>query len=466
MLRFPGFDTTMILKFPDLNMLRLAVIQGAVPINMSQGGAVAGFDGDVCFVETSASLGRTNQSDLKKIGVQTARSWPSGLEKIEVSSWAEILPLERDRNPIDHLESTPVLFDLANGEELARLVIEVLRLGNDRQGFRWLENNAEDDTRALLRVVGPPYYSLLRAMDRIGGPKAPIAYVERAPRVWVELGYVHPLIGQIKAPANKILTIRPPRQWTLLEDAPFRDVYENMEFLLPDGKVTWKDSKLEQVLPVKMSLRPGGSADGAEFWVLGGDPIGELNTFVQNSSDENIQRLSFAVGEKGGKKTIVVRTRQSRQAPPVLIFKNAIAYKHYQKMPNLFVPAGFYVHPNLRRDQLRKLLCEDQAQVVWLEPGDRGVFKPMQLPEDSFRPLWDWIDYVLDYEKEPLQAWVQAAQFDFEAFVSDEDPAKPRKPPASGDKPQKGGRDKGSREGPTSDVNFAPVIEESDKLDE
>ena len=46
----------MILKFPDLNTLRLALITGAVPPNMAQAGAVAGFDDqDQCWVETSAT---------------------------------------------------------------------------------------------------------------------------------------------------------------------------------------------------------------------------------------------------------------------------------------------------------------------------------------------------------------------------------------------------------------------------
>ena len=56
-----------------------------------------------------------------------------------------------------------------------------------------------------------------------------------------------------------------------------------------------------------------------------------------------------------------------------------------------------------------------------VEAGESGTFIPQSLPEDAFRPLWDWIDYVLDYEKQPLQAWVQASQFDFEAFVCEED---------------------------------------------
>jgi hypothetical protein len=303
-------------------------------------------------------------------------------------------------------------------------------------------------------------------MDRIGGPKAPVAYLERAPRVWVELGYSHPLIGTIKAPAGKLLLIRPPRVWTLIEDAPYRDVYEIAEFPLPDSEVEWEDTKLDTVLQVTPSLKPGGSPDGAELWVLRDKPIEELNRFVQNADDQLLQRLAFAVGEKDGKTTIVVRVRQAKQQPPVLVFNKATAYKHYLKLPNLFLPVGTRLHPPLRRDQVRKLLADDTSSVVWLHPADKGSFTPMSLPEDSFRPLWDWIDYVLDHQKEPLQAWVQAAQFDFEAFVCDEDPTtRPRKPPSEGQKPTRGGRDRGGRE-QGGDFNFAPVVEEADRPEE
>ncbi len=456
----------MILKFPDLNSLRLALITGGVPAAMSQAGAVAGFDDqDQCWVETSASLARNNQNELKKFGVQFPRTSTATL-KTEVSCWAEILPLERERQPVDRLEQTPVLFDLTDGKELSRLVIEVLRLGNDRQSFRWLENGDKDGgSRALLRVVGPPYYSLLRAMDRIGGALAPVAFLERAPRVWVELGYSHPLIGQIKPPQGKILMIRPPRQWTLLEDAPYRDVYEMLEFPLPDGKVAWKEAKLDRVLEVTPSLKPGGSPDGAELWVLRDNAIEELNRFVQNADDQMLQRLAFAVGEKRGATTIVVRVRQSKQQPPVLVFKKAVAYKHYLKLPNLFLPAGTRLHPPLRRDQVRKLLADDPSQVVWLHPGENGVFTPESLPEDSFRPLWDWIDYILDHEKEPLQAWVQAAQFDFEPFICDDDPStKPRKPPSEGKSKPTRERNTSSRDG-SNDANFTQIVEEPTDAD-
>lgn len=453
----------MILKFPDLNTLRLALINGAIPVTTAQTSAVAGIDDDgQCWVETAASLPRNGQTELKRLGVATVRAWGAPL-RTDVACWAEILPLEHDRCPIERLEGTPILFELPSGEEMARLVIEMLRLGNDRQGFRWLEDPADQNAapRALLRVVGPPYYTLLRAMDRIGGALAPIAYLERAPRVWIELGYSHPLIGQIKAPAGKLLLVRPPRQWTLLDEAPFREVYEVTEFPLPEGKVVWKDGTFDDKLRVTPSLRPGGPAEGAELWVLRDNPVAELNRFVQNSDDGVLQRLAFAVAERDGERTIVVRVRQSKQPPPELVFHHAIAYKHYLKMTNLFLPVGMRLHPPLRRDQVRKLLADDPAQVVWLHPTDKGSFVPESLPEDAFRPLWDWVDYVLDHERAPLQAWVQAAQFDFEPFICDEEPGtKPRKPPSEGK--AKTPRDRSTAPGAAAgDVAFVALPEES-----
>ena len=53
----------MILKFPDLNTLHLALIRGSVPVAMSQAGAAAGFDQNQCWVETSASLPTPSKTD-------------------------------------------------------------------------------------------------------------------------------------------------------------------------------------------------------------------------------------------------------------------------------------------------------------------------------------------------------------------------------------------------------------------
>src|SRR5215468_5247276 len=128
----------MILKFPDLATLQLALTSSTVPPAVSQTSAVASFDGEQVWVETNATLGRATQNALKKMGAQVCRSAGGGPAR-EVSSWLELLPLRAEPDVLAGLEQTPVLFDMPDGEQMARLAGEMLRLGNDRQGFRWLE---------------------------------------------------------------------------------------------------------------------------------------------------------------------------------------------------------------------------------------------------------------------------------------------------------------------------------------
>ena len=192
---------------------------------------------------------------------------------------------------------------------------------------------------------------------------------------------------------------------------------------------TFEEGSLAEQVRVSPTLRSGGSPDGAELWVLRDNAVAELNRFVQNADDQLLQRLNFAVGSAGEQTTIVLRIRQSKLPPPVLVLP-AIGYKPYLKLPNLFLPVGTRLHPPIRRDVVRKLLAEDPDHVVWLHPeGNAGGFRPESLPEGSFRPLWDWVDYILDREQHALAAWMQAATFDFEGFIcDDEQTQRPKKP--------------------------------------
>ncbi len=238
----------MILKFPDIDTLRVSLTDGAVPPAVSQTAAQAGLDDDGgVWLDTPANLSKSTQVELRRKGVQVAKRFGARMT-YRVSCWLELIPLQREGEHLAPPEQSAVLFDLPGGQELARMAIEVLRLGNDRQSYRWLEETAgkkDEKVRVLLRVVAPPYYSLLRALDP-QGPDATRAFVEKSvgSRVWVELGYTHPLIKQIKAPAGQMLLLRPPRQWTYLPEGPFRDVYEIMEFALPGEKLGWKDGEV------------------------------------------------------------------------------------------------------------------------------------------------------------------------------------------------------------------------------
>src|SRR5438067_3025522 len=425
----------MILKFPDIDTLRLALIDGAVPPAASQAPALAGLDdnGGV-WIDTPASLSKNAQVELRRLRVLGAKR-VGNVALRKVSCWLEMIPLQREGEGLAPPEQSAVLFDLPSGQQLARMAIEILRLGNDRQSYRWLEETAgkkeEGEVRALLRVVGPPYYSLLRALDP-QGPDATRAFVEKVvgSRVWIELGWTHPLIGQIKAPPGQMVLLRPPRQWTFLPEGHFRDVYEVMEFALPGEKLGWRDGEIGQKLKVPLTLARGGGTEAAELWVLREDPIAELNNLVQNADDQLLNRLAFAVGEHRGQQTIVLKPRPSKLPPPVLVIKGE-SCRPLLKLPNLFLPCGWRLHPPLRRDVVRKLLADDANVLTWLYPGAGNKFVPETLPQDAFRPLSDWIDYIIEHDREALQAWVASTTFDFESFVCNEDePARPKKPPA------------------------------------
>jgi hypothetical protein len=364
-------------------------------------------------VHPSAAAPRAALAALRRLKVQVPRSSPIPLAE-RCDCWPQLLPLERvgDRLPP---EQTPVLF-------------EILRLGNDRQSFRHLQG-ADGSERVLLRVVGPPYYSLLRALDREAPEAGPVAYVEAAPHLWIEVGHTHPLAGLLKVPEGKLLLLRPPRDWTFLDNVPFRDVYEILEFPLPAAQSAWRDAGPGPRLRVPLRLVPGGRAEPDELWVLRDRPVGQLDQFVSSADDDLLRQLSFAVAEKDDRTVIVVRVRPTKAAPPQLVL-DAVAFRSYQKLPNLFVPSGRRLHPPVSRHVLRTLLSDDPAVITWLYPdGDRG-FTAETLPDEAFRPLGDWTDYVLDRDRQALTAWVQAARFDFEPFVCADDvqPGKPKKP--------------------------------------
>jgi hypothetical protein len=421
----------MILTFPDLDTVRLALTSGAVPAAAALAPAVARFEAEGrVWVETTAELPRKALAELRRLGAATGKP-PATVPAIQVSCWLQLLPLQRAADPVARPGQAPVLFELTEGEPLSSLVSEVLRLGNDRQGYRRLDDpQGKNPGRVLLRVVGPPYYSLLRAIDRDGQASAPVAYVEQAPRVWVQLGYRHPLGDHLKPPPGQLLFLRPPRRWALIEDAPFRDIYEVLEFTLPGQKTRWQEGELGRRLTVPLRLGRGGPSAAPELWVLRERPIDQLDELVRGAGDALLSRLAFAVGEKDGEKVIVLKVRPSKQAPPALVL-DAVDFCHFQRMPNLFLPVGTRLNPPLRRDAVRKLLADDPAMVTWLYPGPDGGFTPESLPDSAFRPLSDWIDYVLEHDHGALQAWVESARFEFEAFVCEEDERgdRPNKPP-------------------------------------
>ena len=443
----------MIVTFPNLETLQLALTMGVVPTAVSLAPGIAGSEKEGrVWIQPQGNLSRSTQNELRRLGVQMSRA-AAASPGTQVRCWLELLPLRRSSDTPARPDQTPVLFELVASEQLPTLIAEMLRLDNDRQSFRWLEipGAGGETCRALLRVVAPPYYSVLRALDTGGEPTAPTAYVEQSPRVWVQLGYRHPLGDHIKAPAGQILLLRSPRHWQVLEDVPFRDIYDVMEFLLPSTPTRWREGKLTRKLTVPLRLTHGSSPDTPELWVLRDDALGQLDALVHEADDELLGRLAFAVGLEGERQTIILRVRPSRLAPPELVLRG-VGFRHYLKLPNLFVPVGTRLHPRLRRDAVRQRLADDPARITWLYPGPQGTFTPESVPDTAFRPLADWIDYILEHDHQALQTWVESTRFDFERFLSEDDVA----PGARPGKPPPGPREKTSSAG-KGEAGFQPA---------
>ncbi len=286
-----------------------------------------------------------------------------------------------------------------------------------------------------MRVIEPPYYTLIDVLDAQQTNSVEtnslqtdaVAYREQAPRVWVRMGYQHPLAGRIDPPAGHFLMIDPPGEFHFVKEAAFLDIYQALDVRMPEPAQAWQPVDLATHLPVPLTLTSAGSSAAAELWVVQHNAMQQLEQLVTRSDDELLERLAFAVVNNGPEPVVLLRVRPSRAAPPILIL-DATAYCTTMRLPNLFVPVGMRLQPPLRRDAVAKLLASDNRMLTWLEPQSArdasSRFVPFQahvVADAAFRPLGDWVEYVLDHHTEALDTWIASHRFEFESFVCRED---------------------------------------------
>jgi len=250
--------------------------------------------------------------------------------------------------------------------------------------------------------------------------------------------HTHPLAEQIKAPAGKWLLLRAPHEWTHVPEAKLHDIYEVLDFELPDKRAAWRDLALPAPIRVPVKLTRSGTAEAAELWVLREAGIAQLEEFVRSADNALLARLAFAVGEHDGLRIVVLRVRPSKAAAPVLVI-DGLACRSFLRIPNLFLPIGQSLYPPLRRDAVVKLLAGDAARVTWLTPHADGTFTPESLADDAFRPLSEWIDYVWSTSIRRSKAGLARRSFNSRVSSARMTCRKRKKPPKepTGPKPAK-----------------------------
>jgi len=80
--------------------------------------------------------------------------------------------------------------------------------------------------------------------------------------VWIEVGWTHPLADHLKPPAGKLLLASSRCPWSQIDEGPFRDVYEVMEFALPNAPSRWGEGELQAKVRAALKLTAGGAATG------------------------------------------------------------------------------------------------------------------------------------------------------------------------------------------------------------
>lgn len=422
----------MILQFPDLNTFRLAVVSGTVSQKHQYAPAKIGLsDEGLVFVKATGRLTKKETTELAKIGAKSVRKVLAQLRIVQC--WPQFFELTKI-SETEITDRTPVLFGFKTEEQFVRLASEIMRLGNDRQSYRFLDD-PRGQFKGILRVFGPPYYSLLSAIEpsqRNGDPNSSVqeilAFTERAPGIWIQFGYNHPLLSRVTVPAGEQLLIESSQHWHNVKEAPYKDIYETLDIELPDSPIRLEDRPLEAKISVPLGLEVSGSGDPAELWVLKDRASEQVEKLIRSSDNQLLSRLAFAVAETDDETTVVVRLRPSKQPAPVVVL-DGIEFRPYLKLPNLFLPTNKRLNPPLRRDAVAKLLANDSAIITWLYPDEnRGGFRAEQIMDSAFQPIENWVDYVMDREATKLTTWSKSFQYEFEQIICGENKAKPPKP--------------------------------------
>jgi hypothetical protein len=400
------------LVFPSQEVLQLALTSGLVPAEVQAAPARVHRTGEGALrVTPEAPLPRSKGKPLTELGIRLEKEEPE--EGTAVSCWAELLPLRR--TPSLDVPGGPVLFLPADERELLPLAGELLRLGCDRQELCLAESGS--GRRALLRASAPPYFTLTRAIDRLGGLRAFVPVIAGQHAVWMELGHTHPLARSLRASPGMLWLLPGEGRWMTAPDGPWLDLYQLVDLQLPQPAEDWEPRPPPGRLQVPLRLAQAARVEPASLWVLRENAVAQVESLVRTLPEALLAQLRFAVSGPPEAPCVVLRARPGREKPPELGLAGT-AYAPLPQLPNLYLPCDALLEPPLRRDRLRALLTPDTDTVTWLHPTSQGAFRAERLPEHAFQPLDEWVEYLIDAGAAALEPWVRGATFDFEAFAA------------------------------------------------
>lgn len=393
------------LAFPGVDTLRLALINGVVAPESAAQPVRAGYDrfGRLWLLPITL-LPRETVSGLHRLGV-TMLAPSESIEFQPFDCWHQVVPLEGAE--FSAVVAGAVLMEMP--DHLAPIVAaEIQRLSKSPDEVQLIQPAANEFTM-LLRVTDPPVYSVLRGQSH----DDLTVYVERAPRVWVQAGWQHPLAGLLTPADDAMLLIRAPRDWRLLPSARSGRV-GMLPLPQPLTARLLRDTKRPISFASPLHLVPAPMVASPEIWIIDDQPMEQLQALVECASDAALARWELAITAEGARTIVLLRALPAKR-PPADLMLRGLGCVSYLRMPNLFVPAGMALKPPLRRDQARRWLAERDDLITLLLPSGDGVPVPTRVPDSLFQPLLRACTYDVP-QRRPLTAVTPRVPLPFELF--------------------------------------------------
>ncbi len=369
----------------------------------------------VINVLTDQSFKRAQINELKKAGLTCLGKQDAKLFQ-SVNHWAEIIQPIALASEVDC--SATVLFLIADAKNLYSLAGELLRLGCDRQSFCFLSNS-----QAMLRAIQPPYYSVMKALDKINGLGAYLASPVGQDELWTELGYEHALTQHIKIPEQSLGLISANGDWQYLPNGKWISIYDAMQVELPGELHKQEAIDFSRHFIVKLKLVFAARTTSPTLWVIKKDAINMTENLVRHLPEKDINQLLFTVCGDVDHPIVILKSRPSQGHAPVLEITGE-SCSNWMDIENLFLPYDAIIEPPLRREKIKELLANDPDSLTILSPANSDQDAAMvgvevdRISHSAFSPLDEWVDYIVHSEHKNLQPWIRAVNFEFDRFES------------------------------------------------
>jgi cellulose synthase operon protein C len=393
------------LGFRDSEALYVVVTSGlCAPDIVGQGARVARRGDGSLVLAPQIALPPAQLRKLQAVGVVVDAELPA--EAQAVRCWAEAIAMRRIALPVI---PSLVLLVTERAAGLVELAAELVRLGCDRQEL------CTADGMGVLRVVDPPTYTVMRAIDHEAGLRAFAPDPAGQDAVWTELGYRHPLADRLRAEPGSLLLVGGDR-WRVVREPRWLGLDAVLELVVPGAPVTVATTALAR-RTIELRLA-GGRREAPSLWVIRHGGVEAIDRLLAYLPETVVAQLTFAV-TAGAAPEVILRARAGRHAAPELALDgtDAEAYAPVADMPDVYAPAGAIVEPPLRRERLRAILDATASDVLWLAALPERRFRVERIADRAFRPLAEWAEYVLHASAPALVPWLRATTFDFAPLV-------------------------------------------------